>query len=76
MALSTLFDDTGFTPRPTANPVAVAFTGAARAVAVWRAGRIRHGALIDLLGMEPHRLHDLGISTYDLREALRGRSGR
>jgi uncharacterized protein YjiS (DUF1127 family) len=56
-----------------ANPVAAAFAAAARAVAAWRAERARRFALTDLLAMEPHRLRDLGISSYDVQQALRGR---
>jgi uncharacterized protein YjiS (DUF1127 family) len=76
MALTTLFDDGDFAVRPSVpNPVAAAFASAARAVAAWRAERARHVALIDLLGMEPHRLRDLGISAYEIRQALQdGRS--
>jgi uncharacterized protein YjiS (DUF1127 family) len=72
MALSTLFDDVDAPAQP--NPVAAAFATAARAVAVWRAERARALALNDLLGMEPHRLRDLGISVHEIHEALaRGR---
>ena len=54
MSLSTLFNDTDFETRPAvANPVAVAFAAAARAVAAWRTERARTVALTDLLGMEP-----------------------
>lgn len=71
MSVSTLFDDSEFEPRvPARNPVANAFAAAARAVAAWRAERSRRIALNDLLGMEPHRLRDLGISVHDVREAL------
>ena len=72
MSLSTLFNDTGFVARPTVtNPVATAFAAAARAVAAWRAERARSVALTDLLGMEPHRLRDLGINVHDVQQALR-----
>jgi uncharacterized protein YjiS (DUF1127 family) len=71
MSVSTLFDDTEFDARtPASNPVASAFAAAARAVSAWRAERSRRLALNDLLGMEPHRLRDLGISVHDVREAL------
>ena len=79
MALTSLFDDeTDFASRPAApNPVAMAFAAAARAVAAWRAERARTLALTDLLGMEPHRLRDLGISVHEIHDALaRARSGR
>lgn len=79
MALTSLFDDeTDFASRPSVpNPVASAFAAAARAVAAWRAERSRNVALNDLLGMEPHRLRDLGISVYDVQQALQnGRSAR
>ena len=79
MALTSLFsDETDFASRPTVpNPVATAFAAAARAVAAWRAERSRTVALNDLLGMEPHRLRDLGITTYDVQQALQnGRSAR
>ena len=80
MAVTTLFsDDVVFASDSRAaapNPVAVAFAAAARAVATWRAERSREIALNDLLGMEPHRLRDLGISVHDVHEALRqGRVG-
>lgn len=72
MALSTLFDDVDVRPQP--NPVVTAFAAAARAFAAWRAERARTVALKDLLGMEPHRLRDLGIAMHDIHEALaRGR---
>jgi uncharacterized protein YjiS (DUF1127 family) len=72
MSVSTLFEDTEFDTRAaTANPVAVAFAAAARAVAAWRAERARHLAMTDLLGMEPHRLRDLGISVHDIQQAMR-----
>jgi uncharacterized protein YjiS (DUF1127 family) len=75
MPVTTLFNDIEFNvPATVTNPVAVAFAAAARAVTVWRAERARHTALVDLLAMEPHRLRDLGISTHDVRQALRGRS--
>ena len=35
---------------------------------VWLGGY--PGALRDLLGMEPHRLRDLGISVYDVQQAM------
>ena len=75
MTLTSLFDDeTDFASRPAAsNPVATAFAAAARAVAAWRAERARSVALNDLLGMEPHRLRDLGISVYDVQQALEDR---
>ena len=79
MALTSLFsDETDFASRATLpNPVATAFAAAARAVAAWRAERSRTVALNDLLGMEPHRLRDLGITTYDVQQALQnGRSAR
>ena len=79
MALTSLFDDeTDFASRHSVpNPVATAFAAAARAVAAWRAERSRTVALNDLLGMEPHRLRDLGITTYDVQQALQnGRSAR
>ena len=78
MALTTVFADDDFSSRPAApNPVAVAFAAAARAVAAWRAERSREIALTDLLGMEPHRLRDLGISAYEVRHALQdARSSR
>ena len=79
MALTSLFsDETDFAPRLAApNPVATAFAAAARTVAAWRAERSRNVALNDLLGMEPHRLRDLGISVYDVQQALQnGRSAR
>ena len=79
MALTSLFDDeTDFASRPAAlNPVAIAFAAAARAVAAWRAERSRNVALNDLLGMEPHRLRDLGISVYYVQQALQnGRQPR
>ena len=72
MSVSTLFEDTEFDAQATMfNPVAAAFAAAARAVANWRADRARHLALTDLLGMEPHRLRDLGISVYDVQDAMR-----
>lgn len=77
MAVTTLFnDDTDFASRPSVpNPVASAFAVAARAVAAWRAERSRQHALLDLMGMEPHRLRDLGIDVYDVQQALQnGRS--
>lgn len=72
MSVSTLFEDTEFdaSRASTFNPVAAAFAAAARAVANWRADRARHLALTDLLGMEPHRLRDLGISVYDVQQAI------
>ena len=74
MSVSSLFEDTEFDARATvANPVAAAFAAAARAVAAWRAERARHLALNDLLGMEPHRLRDLGINVYDVQQALYGK---
>jgi uncharacterized protein YjiS (DUF1127 family) len=79
MALTSLFDDQiDFASRPAApNPVATAFAAAARAVAAWRAERSRNVALNDLLGMEPHRLRDLGITVHDVQQALQnGRSAR
>ncbi len=78
MSLSTLFDATDVDARPIAtNPVAATFATAARAVATWRAERARHLALTDLLGMEPHRLRDLGIDAYDVQQALQhGHSNR
>jgi uncharacterized protein YjiS (DUF1127 family) len=78
MSLSTLFNDTDLDVRtPVTNPVQVAFAAAARAVAAWRAERARAVALTDLLGMEPHRLRDLGINAYDVQQALQhGRSNR
>jgi uncharacterized protein YjiS (DUF1127 family) len=78
MSVTTLFDDVDFdSRRPATNPVAMAFAAAARAVAAWRAERARTLALHDLLGMEPHRLRDLGISAHDIHDALvQVRSGR
>lgn len=74
MALSTLFDDTDFDSRNVApNPVTTAFAAAANAVAAWRADRARRAAMLDLIGMEPHRLRDLGISVHDVRQALEQR---
>ncbi len=79
MTVTTLFSDdvdVASAPHTAPNPVAVAFALAARAVAAWRAERARRLALNDLLGMEPHRLRDLGISVHDVHEALRqGRAG-
>jgi uncharacterized protein YjiS (DUF1127 family) len=74
MTVTTLFsDDVEFvsTPRAATNHVANAFAAAARAVTAWRAERARRLAFNDLLAMEPHRLRDLGITPYDVREALR-----
>ena len=79
MSVTTLFDDVDFdiTRRPVANPVAEAFAAVASAVEAWRAERARILALTDLLGMEPHRLRDLGISVHEIRDALaQARSGR
>lgn len=74
MTVTTLFsDDTDLASRPVPNPVAAAFAAAARAVAAWRAERSRQAALGDLLGMEPHRLRDLGISAHQVRQALEDR---
>lgn len=74
MALSTPFDDAGYSDAAKApNPVHVAFAAAARAVASWHAGRSRRLALNDLLAMEPHRLRDLGIDVYEVREVLQRR---
>jgi uncharacterized protein YjiS (DUF1127 family) len=70
MSLSTLFDDVAVETNNVPNPVAIAFAAAARAVSAWRAERARRVALDDLLGMEPHRLRDLGISVDDVRQAL------
>lgn len=68
MALADVASDT----HPDASsPVAAAFAAAARAVAAWRAERARRRGLTDLLAMEPHRLRDLGISSYDVHQALR-----
>jgi uncharacterized protein YjiS (DUF1127 family) len=78
MTVTALFDDVDFNSRrPVSNPVADAFAAVARAVANWRADRARTIALNDLLGMEPHRLRDLGISVHDIHDALaQARSGR
>lgn len=78
MSVTTLFDDVDFdSRRPVTNPVAAAFAAAARAVSAWRAERARTLALTDLLGMEPHRLRDLGISVHEIHDALaQARSGR
>ena len=78
MALTSLFDDEiDFASRPAPDPVATAFAAAGRAVAAWRAERSRNVALNDLLGMEPHRLRDLGITVHDVQQALQnGRSAR
>ena len=75
MSVSSLFEDTEFdAPRVAVpNPVAAAFAAAGRAIANWRADRARRLALTDLLGMEPHRLRDLGISAYDVQVAMRGK---
>lgn len=62
-----------FSSEAPTNPVATAFAAAARAVAAWRADRARRAAMLDLLGMEPHRLNDLGISVHDVRQALEQR---
>jgi uncharacterized protein YjiS (DUF1127 family) len=70
MSLSTLFDDVVVETNNVPNPVATAFAVAARAVTEWRLQRARRLALNDLLGMEPHRLRDLGISVDDVRQAL------
>jgi uncharacterized protein YjiS (DUF1127 family) len=70
MALSTLFDDVTVETTNAPNPVAVALAAAARAVSEWRTERARHLALNDLLGMEPHRLRDLGLSVDDIRQAV------
>jgi uncharacterized protein YjiS (DUF1127 family) len=71
MSVSVLFDDVDFdSRRPVSNPVANAFAAAARAVAAWRAERSRTIALNDLLGMEPHRLRDLGISVHEIHDAI------
>ena len=71
MTLSTLFDEVTVETSHVPNPVAIAFAAAARAVTEWRAERARRLALNDLLGMEPHRLRDLGINVDDVRQALR-----
>jgi uncharacterized protein YjiS (DUF1127 family) len=78
MTVTALFDDVDFNSRrPVSNPVADAFAAVARAVANWRADRARAIALNELLGMEPHRLRDLGISVHDIHDALaQARSGR
>lgn len=69
MTVTSLFADTD--SRPSApNPVAAAFDAAARAVAAWRAERARELALHDLLNLEPHRLSDLGITAYDVRQVI------
>lgn len=71
MALISLSSDNDFDSRAVPpNPVAVAFAAAARAIVAWRAERARDIALHELLGMEPDRLRDLGISPYDIREAI------
>lgn len=71
MSVTSLVDDAGFEARSNPNPVAATFAAAARAVVMWRTERARRLALADLLSMEPHRLHDLGISVHDVREAMR-----
>jgi uncharacterized protein YjiS (DUF1127 family) len=78
MTVTTLFDDTEISSRPAiSNPVAAAVEAVTRAVVAWRAERARELALQDLLGMDPHRLCDLGITAYDVHEALQnGRSAR
>lgn len=78
MSVTNLFDDVGFDSRHrVSNAVAAGLAAAARAVAAWRAERARTFALHDLLGMEPQRLQDLGISVHDIHEALaQARPGR
>jgi uncharacterized protein YjiS (DUF1127 family) len=78
MSVTGLFADVDCsTLHPVTNAVAAVFTGAARAVVAWRAERARTLALHDLLGMDPHRLRDLGISVHEIHDALaRARSGR
>ncbi len=80
MTVTTLFrDDVEFVSSPpiaAPNRVAQAFAAAARAVASWRAERARRIALNDLLGMDPHRLRDLGITPHDVQQALQQRRAR
>lgn len=70
MALISLTDSDFDSRALSASPVAAAFAAAARAVVAWRTERAREIALHDLLGLEPHRLRDLGISPHDIREAI------
>lgn len=40
-------------------------------IARWRKARARKLTLCDMLAMEPHRLRDLGISVFDVEQAIR-----